>query len=102
MSHLGRRGEVHDRVRPFLGRDGEHLCHADDVGEQAAALIRKARGDKSWMETVDGDPSAGPATRELARIQDVAELGAAVGLESAIAVSRLQVVEVELGSLVGV
>jgi len=37
------------------------------------------------METVGGDPSASPATRELSRVQDVAELGASVDLESAIA-----------------
>src|SRR5438552_15802092 len=102
MRHLGGRGEVDDRVSPFLCRDGERLSHADDIGEQAAAPIPEASGAKSWRETVGGDGSAGPATRELARVQDVAELGAPVDLESAIALSRLEIVEVEPGASVGV
>src|SRR5437773_1277852 len=54
------------------------------------------------MRKIGGDPGVSQATREYECVQDVAELGAAEDLEPAIAVGRIQVVEVELGALVGV
>jgi hypothetical protein len=54
------------------------------------------------MEAVGGDAGAGPAPGQLTRVEDVAELGAAVDLEARVALSRLQVVEGERRAPVGV
>src|SRR5438093_3123915 len=98
VGHLGRGGEMDDRVRSLLGGDGEQLGDPDDVGEHAAALVTEAGGDEPGMQAVGGDPGAGQTMCELARVQDVAQLRAAVNLEAPVAGRRLQVAEVKGGA----
>jgi hypothetical protein len=63
--------------------------------EQAAVALSQVRGDDSGVDAVGGDAGAREPACKLAREQDVAELGTAVGGEQLIPFAGLQVVEID-------
>src|SRR5208282_1265802 len=95
FSHIWRRGEIDKRFRAFLGGDREVNSKTEKTRDQAAALIAEAGGDETWMQAIGGNARAMQAAGELAREQNVAKLGAAVGFHRTEILYQLKVVEIE-------
>src|SRR5258708_15654397 len=93
--HRGRRGEIDDGLRALLRRDREELGDADAQAEEAAVVVAETGGDEAGMKAVGGDAGGGEAARQLAREENVGELGAAIDGYIVIIPLRLPIVEVE-------
>src|SRR5437763_5270223 len=89
---FGRACEIDRRLRPALGRDRQQLL--GDPGadaDQPRIVVAEPAVDEPGMQAIGGDPGAGKPARELAREQDVAQLGARVRPQAAVSTRALQV-----------
>src|SRR5262249_60820014 len=76
-------------------RDRERLADEQKRRPEESGPIAEPGAGEPRMEAVDRDARAGPATRELAREQDVAQFRARVSEQAAVEPGILEVVEVE-------
>src|SRR5690349_22219678 len=84
-----------ERPRAPRRRDRKRFADEQERRPEESGAVAEPGASEARVEAVDRDPGSGPAARELAREQDVAEFRARIGEQAAVESRVLQVVEVE-------
>src|SRR5438067_1143732 len=93
--HLGRAGQVDRSARPFFLADEEGARERHRETQEPALVEPESARHRAGVERVGGDARALEPARQLAREEDVGELGLRVGAPAVVMLFALQVVEID-------